>query len=72
MLVPSPASCAQPLIPALGTAAKGFQTFLASSACVASGTSYYSCSAAPLSWLQRFLVGCALVQVRALPFGLRV
>ncbi|ENB5894195.1 DUF1010 domain-containing protein [Pseudomonas aeruginosa] len=33
---------------------KGFQTFLASSACVASGTSYYSCSAAPLSWPSAF------------------
>ncbi|WP_312756257.1 DUF1010 domain-containing protein, partial [Pulveribacter sp.] len=29
---------------------KGFQAFLASSACVASATSYHSCSAAPLSW----------------------
>ncbi len=29
---------------------KGFQTFLASSACIASANSYHSCSAAPLSW----------------------
>ena len=29
---------------------KAFQAFLASSACVASATSYHSCSAAPLPW----------------------
>ncbi|QYY27445.1 DUF1010 domain-containing protein [Diaphorobacter sp. MNS-0] len=33
---------------------KGFQAFLASSACVASATSYHSCSAAPLSWPSAF------------------
>ena len=33
---------------------KGFQAFLASSACVASATSYPSCSAAPLSWPSAF------------------
>ena len=33
---------------------KGFQAFLASSACAASATSYPSCSAAPLSWPSGF------------------
>ena len=33
---------------------KAFQAFLASSACVASATSYHSCSAAPLSWPSAF------------------
>ena len=33
---------------------KGFQAFLASSACAASATSYHSCSAAPLPWLSGF------------------
>ncbi|QEA14427.1 DUF1010 domain-containing protein [Comamonas flocculans] len=33
---------------------KGFQAFLASSACVASATSYRSCSTAPLSWPSAF------------------
>ncbi|AVP59162.1 DUF1010 domain-containing protein [Pulveribacter suum] len=33
---------------------KGFQAFSASSACVASATSYHSCSAAPLSWPSAF------------------
>ncbi|MCA0441096.1 MAG: DUF1010 domain-containing protein [Proteobacteria bacterium] len=33
---------------------KGFQAFLASSACAASATSYHSCSAAPLSWPSAF------------------
>ncbi|WP_314323543.1 DUF1010 domain-containing protein [Comamonas aquatica] len=33
---------------------KGFQALLASSACVASATSYHSCSAAPLSWPSAF------------------
>ncbi|MGB3882129.1 MAG: DUF1010 domain-containing protein [Diaphorobacter nitroreducens] len=33
---------------------KGFQAFLASSACVASAASYHSCSAAPLSWSSAF------------------
>ena len=33
---------------------KGFQAFLASSAFVASATSYHSCSAAPLSWPSAF------------------
>ena len=33
---------------------KGFQAFLASSACVSSATSYHSCSAAPLSWPSAF------------------
>ncbi|MEI2746526.1 MAG: DUF1010 domain-containing protein [Ottowia sp.] len=31
-----------------------FQAFLASSACVASATSYHSCSAAPLPWRSAF------------------
>ncbi|MBK6615886.1 DUF1010 domain-containing protein [Ottowia sp.] len=31
-----------------------FQTFLASSACLASATSYHSCSAAPLPWRGAF------------------
>ncbi|AVO34536.1 DUF1010 domain-containing protein [Ottowia oryzae] len=33
---------------------KGFQAFLASSACAASATSYHSCSTAPLSWPSAF------------------
>ena len=33
---------------------KGFQAFLASSACAASATSYHSCSVAPLSWSSAF------------------
>ncbi|AEB86024.1 DUF1010 domain-containing protein [Alicycliphilus denitrificans] len=33
---------------------QGFQAFLASSACVASATSYHYCSAAPLSWPSAF------------------
>ncbi|MFC4621789.1 DUF1010 domain-containing protein [Comamonas nitrativorans] len=33
---------------------KGFQAFLASSPCVASTTSYHSCSAAPLPWRSAF------------------
>ncbi|WP_448254577.1 DUF1010 domain-containing protein [Ottowia oryzae] len=33
---------------------KGFQAFLASSACAASATSYHYCSAAPLSWPSGF------------------
>ena len=33
---------------------RGFQAFLASSACAASATSYHSCSAAPLSWPSAF------------------
>nr|WP_313080306.1 DUF1010 domain-containing protein [Pulveribacter sp.] len=33
---------------------KGFQALLASSACVASATSYHSCSAAPVSWPSAF------------------
>ena len=33
---------------------KGFQAFLASSACAASATSYHYCSAAPLSWPSAF------------------
>ncbi|MEI2746523.1 MAG: DUF1010 domain-containing protein [Ottowia sp.] len=33
---------------------KGFQAFLASSACAASATSYHSCSAAPLPWPSAF------------------
>nr|WP_296016745.1 DUF1010 domain-containing protein [uncultured Acidovorax sp.] len=33
---------------------KGFQAFLASSACAASATSYHSCSAVPLSWPSAF------------------
>ena len=33
---------------------KGFQALLASSACVASATSYHSCSAAPLPWPSAF------------------
>ncbi|MBJ2164703.1 DUF1010 domain-containing protein [Acidovorax sp. IB03] len=33
---------------------KGFQAFLASSACVESAASYHSCSAAPLSWPSAF------------------
>ncbi|WP_448251641.1 DUF1010 domain-containing protein [Ottowia oryzae] len=33
---------------------KGFQAFLASSACVSSATSYHSCSAAPLPWPSAF------------------
>ncbi len=33
---------------------RGFQAFLASSACAASATSYHSCSAAPLSWPSGF------------------
>ena len=33
---------------------RGFQAFLASSACAASATSYPSCSAAPLSWPSAF------------------
>ncbi|MGB3882127.1 MAG: DUF1010 domain-containing protein [Diaphorobacter nitroreducens] len=33
---------------------RGFEAFLASSACVASATSYHSCSAAPLSWPSAF------------------
>ena len=33
---------------------KGFQAFLASSACAASASSYPSCSAAPLSWPSAF------------------
>ena len=33
---------------------KGFQAFLASSACAARATSYHSCSAAPLSWPSGF------------------
>ena len=33
---------------------KGFQAFLASSACQPSATSYHSCSAAPLSWPSAF------------------
>ncbi len=33
---------------------KGFQAFLASSACAASATSYPSCSAAPLPWPSAF------------------
>ena len=33
---------------------RGFQAFLASSACAASATSYYSCSAAPLPWPSAF------------------
>ncbi|WP_184554191.1 DUF1010 domain-containing protein [Xanthomonas arboricola] len=33
---------------------QGFQAFLASSACVASATSYHSCSAAPFRWPSSF------------------
>ena len=33
---------------------KGFQAFLASSACAVSATSYHSCSAAPLPWPSAF------------------
>ncbi len=33
---------------------RGFQAFWVSSACVASATSYHSCSAAPLSWPSAF------------------
>ncbi len=33
---------------------KGFQAFLASSACAARATSYHSCSAAPLPWPSAF------------------
>ena len=33
---------------------KGFQAFWASSACVASASSYHSCSAAPLLWPSAF------------------
>ena len=33
---------------------RGFQAFLASSACAASANSYYSCSAAPLPWPSAF------------------
>ncbi|WP_448254594.1 DUF1010 domain-containing protein [Ottowia oryzae] len=33
---------------------KGFQAFLASSACAASATSYHFCSTAPLSWPSAF------------------
>jgi hypothetical protein len=33
---------------------KGFQAFLAASACAASATSYHSCSAAPLPWPSAF------------------
>ncbi|WP_448251660.1 DUF1010 domain-containing protein [Ottowia oryzae] len=33
---------------------RGFQAFLACSACAASATSYHSCSAAPLSWPSAF------------------
>ena len=33
---------------------RGFQAFLASSACQPSATSYHSCSAAPLSWPSAF------------------
>ncbi len=33
---------------------RGFQAFLASSACAASATSYHSCSAAPLPWPSAF------------------
>ena len=33
---------------------KGFQAFLASSACAASASSYHSCSAAPLPWPSGF------------------
>ena len=33
---------------------KGFQAFLASSACAVSATSYHSCSAAPLPWPSGF------------------
>ncbi|WP_448251670.1 DUF1010 domain-containing protein [Ottowia oryzae] len=33
---------------------RGFQAFLASSACAASATSYHFCSAAPLSWPSAF------------------
>ena len=36
------------------SALRKFQAFLASSACVASATSYRSCSAAPLSWPRTF------------------
>nr|ACA23030.1 OrfE-like [Pseudomonas putida] len=49
-LVPSPALCAQPLVPALGPVQKAYLPFLASSAFAASATSYHSCSTAPLSW----------------------
>ncbi|WP_448254593.1 DUF1010 domain-containing protein [Ottowia oryzae] len=33
---------------------RGFEAFLASSACVASANSYHYCSAAPLSWPSAF------------------
>ncbi|MBX3632891.1 MAG: DUF1010 domain-containing protein [Simplicispira sp.] len=33
---------------------KGFQAFLAASACAVSATSYHSCSAAPLRWPSAF------------------
>nr|WP_236953987.1 DUF1010 domain-containing protein [Klebsiella oxytoca] len=51
---------------------KGFQAFLGSSACAASATSYHFLQRCAALVAQRFFVGCALVQVRALPFGLRV
>ncbi|MFZ2219551.1 MAG: DUF1010 domain-containing protein [Rhodoferax sp.] len=35
-------------------ALRQFQAFVASSACVASATSYHSCSAAPLPWRSAF------------------
>ena len=41
---------------------KGFQAFLASSACQPSATSYHSCSAAPLSWPSGFSWAAPLSQ----------
>jgi hypothetical protein len=70
-LVPSPALCAQPLVPALRPVPKAFYPFCLQRLCSKRHQlSFLQRCAASVA--QRFFVGCALVQVRALPFGLRV
>jgi len=53
-------------------ALRQFAAFLASSACQSSATSYLYWQRCAASVAQRFFLGHALLQVRALPFGLRV
>ena len=70
-LVPSPALCAQPPVPALRPVPKAFKPFWRPALV------QQAPPAILLAALRRFrgpvlFVGCALVQGRALPFGLRV
>ncbi len=70
-LLPSPALCAQPLFSALRPGPKDFYAFGAP-ALVRQALPAIILQHCAALVAQRFFVGCALVQVRALPFGLRV